>query len=144
MGACNQGKEGFEILISESSLVDTRSATGEGVYLLHLSFHSRFVSYPMKANSLRSTYGKRSMLYIIPSHLRIRSRTLTRVLGGFSSGLFTSSLWSFRDCVPSHRQRPRFVRHRQINIPHSVVSVGRSLLLTPHSVSFFWLYVPCD
>jgi hypothetical protein len=31
MGACNQGKEGFEILISESSLVDTRSATGEGV-----------------------------------------------------------------------------------------------------------------
>lgn len=28
---CNQGKEGFEILISESSLVDTRSATGESV-----------------------------------------------------------------------------------------------------------------
>ena len=25
----NQGKEGFEILIAESSLVDTRSATGE-------------------------------------------------------------------------------------------------------------------
>lgn len=31
MGACNQGKEGFEILIAESSLVDTRSATGESV-----------------------------------------------------------------------------------------------------------------
>ena len=51
------------------------------VYLLHFSFHSKFVSYPMKANSLCSTYGKRSMLYIIPSHLRILCRTRTRVEG---------------------------------------------------------------
>jgi hypothetical protein len=39
-------------------------------------------------------------------------------------GFFTSSLWSFRDCVPSHRQRPRFVRYRLIK--SLIVSVGRS------------------
>ena len=33
-GACNQGKEGFEVFIAVASLVDTRSATKEYCYNL--------------------------------------------------------------------------------------------------------------
>ena len=142
MGACNQGKEGFEILISESSLVDTRSATGEGVFTTP-SFHSRFVSYPMKANSLRSTYGKRSMLYIIPSHLRIRSRTLTRVLGGILQWAFLRPrcgryVAHSAPCVaaPLRSVLASSVIAKSTSLIRSCRSVGPSSSLLIRSVSF--------
>ena len=77
------------------------------------------------------------MLYIIPSHLRILCRTLTRVLGGILQ-------WAFLRprCGRSVTARPRTGNVLASSVianqhPHSVVSVGRFLLLTPHSVSFF-------
>ena len=105
-------------------------------------FTQKFVSYPMKANSLCSTYGKRSMLYIIPSHLRILCRTRTRVEGDTCQCCFCvcTAVRYVAHCAPCVapplRSAPRF---RQQTYVFRLLLVVVPLRLVVVVILGFWL-----
>ena len=84
----------------------------------------------MKSNSLRSTYGNRSILYKYPSHLRIRCRTLTRVLGGILQWAF------FRPCCGRYvaDSAPGVAAPLRSVLTSSVVAKSTSLIRSCRSV----------
>ena len=91
----------------------------------------------IKANSLRSTYMNRSILYKYPSHFRIRCRTRTRVTAALSSVVFC--VLAAVGAVGPHLPLSSPGRFRPSLYFSHVVSVGRYLLLT-HSINFrLWL-----